>query len=313
MAADGDLDIPWIDEPHFEKLLDASGLDARMREKVNFFAREGYLLIDLEIPDFEALAAEVVTACSKRQDYDVRVMDAWESTPSVKRLALLPSVLSLLQVLYRRTPIAMQTLNFSRGTEQRPHSDAFHFNSLPPGFMCGVWIALEEIDDLNGPLVYYPGSHKLPFLEHWHFGLTASRQRGHEFYPEYEERLGRVLDNADLEPLTVSMPAGHALIWAANLAHGGAPIVERTRSRHSQVTHYFFENCLYYQPQRSDVFLGKIEWLDKRNIATGEYLPQVYNGRKVTVPMSLFERLKRAARTSPLGPVLRRAKQKLSR
>ena len=33
---------------------------------------------------------------------------------------------------------------------------------MPEGFMCGVWVALEDMDMDNGPLVYYPGSHQLP-------------------------------------------------------------------------------------------------------------------------------------------------------
>ena len=40
MPASGDLNIPWIDLPHFEKLLDESALDAGMREKAKFFARK---------------------------------------------------------------------------------------------------------------------------------------------------------------------------------------------------------------------------------------------------------------------------------
>jgi ectoine hydroxylase-related dioxygenase (phytanoyl-CoA dioxygenase family) len=28
--------------------------------------------------------------------------------------------------------------------------------------MCGVWVALEDIDMGNGPLIYYPGSHRVP-------------------------------------------------------------------------------------------------------------------------------------------------------
>ena len=150
MDAGGGFDIPWIDDPYFEKLLAESELDDALRDNVEFFAREGYLLIDLEIPDFQDLAAEVIAACSERPEYATRLMDGWESIPGVKRLSLLPNVLSLLAALYRRKPIAMQTLNFARGTEQRPHSDAFHFNSVPQGFMCGVWIALEDIDERNG-------------------------------------------------------------------------------------------------------------------------------------------------------------------
>ncbi len=39
---------------------------------------------------------------------------------------------------------------------------------------------------------------------------------------------------------------GQALIWYANLLHGGAAQTDLSRSRHSQVTHYYFENCTYY-------------------------------------------------------------------
>ncbi len=40
-----------------------------------------------------------------------------------------------------------------------------HFNSIPQRFMCGVWVAMEDIAPDNGPLHYYPGSHKLPFYD----------------------------------------------------------------------------------------------------------------------------------------------------
>jgi hypothetical protein len=304
------LNLPWVDDPAFETLLSASALDQPTRDKVEFFAREGYLILDLEIPGFEAISSAIITECSKRPEYSMRVMDAWQSIPAVRELALLPEILSLLRACYRREPIAMQTLNFSRGTEQKPHSDSFHFCSIPLGFMCGVWIALEPIDEDNGPVVYYPRSHKLPYLEHLHFGLTGSEQKSHELYSVYEDRLSHLLARSGHEPRTLTLPAGKALLWAGNLAHGGSPVRDRARTRHSMVTHYYFEDCLYYQPQRSDPFLGRIEWLDKKNVATGEYLTQMYNGRPARVRMSPLQRLKHLARTSGLVDLFRRVKPK---
>jgi len=38
--------------------------------------------------------------------------------------------------------------------------------------MCGVWLALEDIDADNGPLIYYPGSHRGP-----HFGNEPPRHQ----------------------------------------------------------------------------------------------------------------------------------------
>ena len=190
-------------------------------------------------------------------------------------------MLSVLRTLYRREPIPMQTLNFGRGTEQRAHSDAMHFDSVPHGFMCGVWVALEDVDDDNGPLEYYPGSHRLPMLDHLALGITGSEQRGYEHYGAYEELVQTLVRELKLERRVLRVPRGRAIVWAANLLHGGSPIKNPARSRHSQVTHYYFEGCLYYQPQRSDPFLGRIQWLDKRDVRTGRLIPQVYNGRPV--------------------------------
>ena len=35
---------------------------------------------------------------------------------------------------------------------------------------------------------------------------------------------------------------------SANLLHGGSRQLATQRTRHSQVTHYFFEGCRYYTP-----------------------------------------------------------------
>jgi hypothetical protein len=50
------------------------------------------------------------------------------------------------------------------------------------------------------------------------------------------------------------------VIWAANLLHGGSLQRNKQRSRHSQVTHYFFEGCKYYTPILST--RDQITWRD---------------------------------------------------
>ncbi len=67
------------------------------------------------------------------------------------------------------------------------------------------------------------------------------------------------------------MPKGHALIWHANLLHGGSQQKDPRRTRHSQVTHYFFEDCKYYTPMHSQpdkLAYRKPEW-----IKPGEWKP----------------------------------------
>jgi len=80
---------------------------------------------------------------------------------------------------------------------------------------------------------------------------------------------------------------GQALIWAANLMHGGTKQLDPARTRWSQVTHYFFDNCAYYTPMMSDPFYGSIVFRTLTNIVTGEIVPNRVAGHEV--PASFIE------------------------
>jgi ectoine hydroxylase-related dioxygenase (phytanoyl-CoA dioxygenase family) len=175
-----------------------------------------------------------------------RVGDAWVASDNVKEIALAPRVIELLRVAYEREPRPFQTLNFRLGSEQRPHSDAMHFNSDPSGFMCGVWMALEDIGPEQGPLVYYPGSHKLDEV------TMGDVHASEAAAGNYEDFVQAVIDREGLEPQTATLRKGEALLWSSNLLHGGSPHGDRALTRSSQVTHYFFEGTRYWKPLASD-------------------------------------------------------------
>ena len=153
----GSVNLPWVDSPLFDQLVAQSDLDEPTRVMVKSYARDGYVIVDPEISDFDSLAREIIDACSDRPEYQQRLMDEWERVPAVRHLAIAPKILETLATLYRRDPVPMQTLNFGRGTQQLPHSDSMHFSSVPQGFMCGVWVGLEDIDETNGPLEVLSG------------------------------------------------------------------------------------------------------------------------------------------------------------
>jgi ectoine hydroxylase-related dioxygenase (phytanoyl-CoA dioxygenase family) len=162
----------------------------------------------------------------------------------VREVAVSSAVLSALKQLFGREPLPFQTLNFPVGTRQRSHSDTIHFNSIPRGFMAGVWVALEDIDRANGPLQYYPGSHKLPEYSMQDFNLKT----GYSNYHKYEECIDRLIRDNGLVAEFGLVKRGEAIIWHPNLLHGGAEQLDPRRTRHSQVTHYFFSDCEYVTP-----------------------------------------------------------------
>jgi hypothetical protein len=252
----------------------AGVLSAEDRER---FERDGYLVFDPEIPTavLDGVLAETEAKYRYQQEELIddqlgivyaaggsRIIDLWKVSDNVKQLALAPKVLAVCEELYGRKPLPFQTLNFPVGTQQLPHQDSMHFNSDPSGYMCGVWIALEDMDMDNGPLIYFPGSQKLPVPNWEEIGRPPDEDDYPNYsdprawiwgrYQKYEEYVQGLLEQHGFEPEYGTISKGQALLWSANLIHGGSPQRDKSRTRHSQVTHYYFEGCRYYTPMRGE-------------------------------------------------------------
>jgi len=205
-----------------------------------------------------------------------RFQDAWRICPAVSKLAVHVPIQHALRELYGREPHPFQTLTFSVGTQQLSHSDHIHFSSRPLGFMCGVWVALEDVTVDNGPLFYYPGSQNLPYMGYSELGIDLSvlESEAHG-YLQYEQQIEKLARTHGFERKVFTAKKGDALIWAANLIHGGSPVNDPGSSRWSQVTHYLFEDCLHYTPRLSDEVRGNFYVRRPINVATGELIPSV--------------------------------------
>ena len=281
------LAVPWFESPFFEREVESAGLAPAAAERVCRFARDGYVLFRPDIPEFDRLADEIVQSLEPEHAVaGPRIMDAWRYQPAVRRLAAHPAILQALEELYRRPAFPFQTLNFREGSQQRTHSDVVHFNSMPPRFMAGVWFALEDVGPDNGPLHYYAGSHRLPVYELHDIGLAGHKLSDRTArYAGYEEFVARMVDIHGLEKEVVTAKRGEALIWAANLFHGGEPIRRAGSTRYTQVTHYYFRGCRYYNPLYSEPPLGRYAWKRVIDVRTDQPVPHEYDGQRVGLPI----------------------------
>jgi hypothetical protein len=270
---------PWFLSPRFEELIDERGLNPDDELKVRSFAERGYVILDdLGFDDFDRFAErhEADLAPLHEDGKHNRIMDAWTTSDAVRELATSPAILGFLDVLYGRRPIPFQTLNFLRGSQQPTHSDAFHFHSYPKHFMCGVWVAFEDTDDDNGAVHYYPGSHRLPDYD---FLCPGHEGELHEFVEN------EVIPSTGLSKELAYLKRGQALIWAANLLHGGEPVARPERTRRSQVTHCYFADCSYYTPFRSDFARGRVFFRQITDVTTGKLQPLRIRTGRVRPPL----------------------------
>ena len=111
----------------------------------------------------------------------------------------------------------------------------------------------------------------------------------------YEDFIEEVVQSQHLQKSTLSVKKGQALIWAANLLHGGDKIKQAGSTRYSQVTHYYFEDCVYYTPLFSDLGIKKMHMRQITDITTGKpvqnkYLGQVFNSSKAARILDLLPR-----------------------
>ena len=136
--------------------------------------------------------------------------------PEGREIWLFPPVLDFLRRWFRDEPCACQTLTYPNGSEQQPHQDTIHLTPYPSGYMCGVWIALEDVQPDLGELVVYPGSHIFPRLRAGELGL-AKVDTDYSSYVVFEFAIKALLRDHNAEPFVYRPKAGE--IWCGMKPH----------------------------------------------------------------------------------------------
>lgn len=283
------INLPWVESPFFNDILKTKSLNEPEIRIAQEYHENGYVVIPGLLP--ESLINQVKEDAetkgfnpdfeTKTQRDETRIQDFWQKSDSVKELACFPKILEILNMLYGRIPIPFQTLNFRVGTQQKAHSDTIHFSSLPARFMCGVWVALEDITEENGPVFYCQGSHRLPEYNFSHI-QSAAKTTSYEDYREYEVFMEKIVEVNSFPKKKFLAKKGDVLIWSSNIIHGGSPVRKVGSTRWSQVTHYFFQDCYYYTPMLSNMVTNEFYLRQNLvNIKTGEKVIQSYNGQKL--------------------------------
>jgi hypothetical protein len=116
------LRVPLYLSPFRDEIAAEDRWDPSRTALLREYATRGLLRVRVESADFAGRAERI-----RQLDYggEPRLMDAWTYNEDVRALACDPQVLRLLDDLYGREAIPMQTLNFRVGTEQSHRHGAF--------------------------------------------------------------------------------------------------------------------------------------------------------------------------------------------
>jgi hypothetical protein len=251
-------DIPWLDQDEPLVRLKAKKFykeaDEQLQTQLVNFVEHGFMVL----PEFfnSEEVARLNTEVDKLLETDEvdfnytgkKIMESFKHSEMInKDYFRNPRLLELLDFVMGKKIVPFHTINFIQGSEQKAHSDSIHMTTEPEGYLVATWTALEATHENNGPLFYYPDSHRLPYITCQDYDSGNNRWLiGNNSYKKYEDKIAEMIAEKNLKKEYFYAEPGDLFIWHANLLHGGDPIKQEGLTRKSMVAHYFCEEVICY-------------------------------------------------------------------
>lgn len=256
-------DFKGIESP--KNYLDASNSKVELPEKKGFqelpeniqkgiinWSDQGYAIIEnlFSSEEIDAINLEIENLIENRKvkfKYGNKIMFAIHKSQLLKRTGKNETLQKVLNLLLGKEALLFQSINFITGSQQRTHSDSVHMTTFPYGNLIAVWVALEDIKAESGPLHYYPGSHKLPYIMNRDYDNVGTKFKlGNKNYGAYEDRIAKLINDEGLKKEVFLPKKGDVLIWHANLLHGGEAVTNDKQTRKSMVFHYYTDDAICF-------------------------------------------------------------------
>lgn len=163
--------------------------------------------------------------------------DLYLVCPEIRQMVLDQRLSGILRELLGEPPVLCNSLNFEKGSGQPKHIDSLFMTPETPHHLIATWTAFEDVHPDAGPLIYYPGSHKIPLYTF----KDGTHHSSPEELPAWTAYIEAQLRERGMEEKIFEAKKGDVFIWHSDLVHGGGPIKDPSRTRNSLVCHYYSE------------------------------------------------------------------------
>lgn len=170
--------------------------------------------------------------------------------------------LSVIDHCFGKKATVYTSLTFQVGTQQPIHRDIPVFRTSPDARYFGMWVALEDVDDNNGPLMVIRKGHRTALVDPYALAQSlcpnlknmSNEDLQKEMWEPYQEKIHAKCLEQGLSIDKIQVRKGDTVIWHALLPHGGSKILDAKRTRYSCVFHVVPGRTPVYQ---ADVFFKK--------------------------------------------------------
>ena len=238
-----------------------NNIDKDTKEYISKFLEDGYVIIKNAVPQdiVKHLKTNISTGYDKKAycnyycngekvfeqfslkakkylNAEMKILDAHYFDRKTQKAIFSRPIRNFLNAMFGNAlPLAFQSLSFIKGSGQTIHDDRTFVRVNSIGNFIASWIALEDVKENSGELIYYPKSHKLTphrFKDGSIWNFTKQ-----EITNIYSDTLVKKAENAGLATEKFYGKAGDVLFWHSGLLHGGTNN-NSSLTRTSLVTHY---------------------------------------------------------------------------
>ncbi|NKB33296.1 MAG: hypothetical protein GKR91_09370 [Pseudomonadales bacterium] len=174
-------------------------------------------------------------ASDETRFHPYKLNDLYLESEEIRSFVLAKDLRKVFSQLLNGEALVCNSLNLGFGAQQCDHIDTLYTLPRVKNKLVVSWIALDEVDESNGPVKYFPGSHKIPPYYFSNGKMDAIDSEMHHFQTYIEDELQKL----GIIPKRFFAQPGDVLIWHGQLVHGGSRILNTNKQRRSIVTHYF--------------------------------------------------------------------------
>jgi phytanoyl-CoA hydroxylase len=197
--------------------------------------RNPNIVVDILSDDGRGKRMRLADAPAEFEFQKYKINDAYLESDDLRAILLSKKISELLRGLLGGDPLIINSLYFVLGSEQNLHFDTWYMSPPAEDKMAVISICIDDQTDENGPLMYVPGSHKIP---KYRFSNGSLREMPGET-AACQEFLRQQLAERDLKTERFFGKSGDVFVWHSQLLHGGSPRKNRDATRRSLVVHYW--------------------------------------------------------------------------
>lgn len=152
--------IPWMDKDvtvdEIKRKLEQTNFSEEVKQAILSWKENGYIILKnfFSTEAVDSISAELETLLDKKEiDFTLgnKVMFANKKSQLIQNITVQKNLTDILEFILGTKVTPFQTINFITGSEQSAHSDSIHMTTYPLGYLIACWIALENVNENNGP------------------------------------------------------------------------------------------------------------------------------------------------------------------